>query len=202
MKHKISVAVFDSRPQDAHAKKVLKLFSEKAPNCEIRLIPIYNEHGQLEVSKFQKALDVLPADIQVLHLSWNQFFEPQFQGVIKALHQQIQKGKVVVAASGESQDANRINGPLKETVMGQVPGAILVGELDGKGKLTSRAFFGPELTAAWSAPSGYRGSSFSSILLTAELCKRGVQNQNWPTKFKSIKERSSKIWPPLIDYFD
>lgn len=202
VKHKIYVAVFDSRLQDVHAKKVLDLFSQRAKECQVQLFPIYDDRGQLDLAKFQKSLENLPPQFEVIHLSWNQFFEPQFQGVVTALNLLIAKGRVIVAAGGESQELNRMNGPLKETVMGGVQNAILVGELDAKGKLTSRAFFGPELTAAWLAPEGYKGSSFSSVLMTAEVCKSEESKKEMFARLRAVKERSTKIWPPLKDYFN
>jgi len=201
-KHNISIAIFDSPATHQHSQKVIRLFEKQLKNCktcEFKLFPIFKNSGEISIEDFVNGLREAKAQAKVIHISWNLAYEPRFEPVIQELNLITASGLPVVGASGESQEKSMHNLSIDQTVLGKVNGIILVGELDQKGKLSSRSFYGPSILAAFSGVRDFPGSSFTSVLVSSKIATG--HSQNWYEHFKKVKKQSSRSWPLLSEYF-
>ena len=166
------IALFDSSLKTAHGKSVHNFLKEKlktCQSCELLHFDFFDSNGKVNVKKMESHILGLPKNIKIIHLSWNIPFSEKYKEVVRLLNQKIAENVKVVAAAGESQDPFEIALPVKETVMGQISGAILVGELNSKGRLSNSSYFGPEIKISHPTIPGHPGSSFTSLLETAKL---------------------------------
>jgi len=168
---RVKIAVFDSPLTHSHAQKIHQFLKEKLKSCHCTYVhhAIYNTSGTIDLEAFLKGLKSIDESYQIVHLSWNLPYSSKFDAIIKELNRIADQGIRVVAASGESQERSEIALALHDTVMGKVRNAILVGELDKKGKLPLNAFFGPEMKARYPSVPGKPGSSFTAVLETAKI---------------------------------
>jgi hypothetical protein len=166
------IALFDSSLKTAHGTSVNSFLKEKikkCQTCEILHFDFFDSNGKVDVKKMESLILGLPKSVKIIHFSWNVPFTEKYKEVVRLLNQKIGENVKVVAASGESQDPFEIALPVKETVMGQLTGALLVGELNAKGRLSNSSYFGPEIKISHPTIPGYPGSSFTSLLETAKL---------------------------------
>lgn len=166
------IALFDSSLKTTHGKSVNSYLKEKIKNCrtcEILHFDFFDSNGKVDVKKMESLILGLPKSVKIIHFSWNVPFTEKYKEVVRILNQKISENVKVVAAAGESQDPFEIALPVKQTVMGQVSGAILVGELNSKGRLSNSSYFGPEIKISHPTIPGQPGSSFTSLIETAKL---------------------------------
>lgn len=171
----VVIALFDAPLQTDHGARVNKFLKSKlkdCTSCAVKHFNFFSSDGKVDLTQLQQRLQNLPADVKILHFSWNVPYEKKYDQVIEIISRIIKKGTLVVAASGESQDPAEINRPISETVMGKIPGVILVGELNAKGRLSNRAYYGSEIRISYPSISGYEGSSFTSLLETAKRARQ------------------------------
>lgn len=167
-----SIALFDSSLKTDHGKAVHNFLKDKlktCQSCEILHFDFFDSNGKVDVKKMESLISGLPKSVKILHFSWNVPFTEKYKEVVRILNQKINENIKVVAAAGESQDPFEIAMPVKETVMGQLTGVILVGELNAKGRLSNSSYFGPEIKVSYPMIPGHSGSSFTSLLETARL---------------------------------
>lgn len=170
----IQIALFDSSLMHPHGKAVHQYLKKQisfCKSCEILHFDFFDSDGKVDVKKLETSLKSLPRTVKVIHLSWNVAFDPKYTNVIQLLEDHIQKGISVVAASGESQNPAEIALPINETVMGKVKGAILVGELNSKGRMSNASYFGDEIKIKHPSIPGHPGSSFTSLIETTKIIR-------------------------------
>lgn len=168
----VHIALFDSPVGTEHGDQVQQVLQGKLASCTVCRVTRYGffqTDGRVDHSKFLQQLKDLPARTHIVHISWNLPYDSRYYLIVAELKRLISKGVKVVAASGESQDPSHINREIKDTVMGRVEGVILVGELNKKGRLPIRAFYGPQITKSYPSIEGHPGSSFTSLIETARI---------------------------------
>lgn len=174
------IALFDAPLSSSHGQSVhsfLKAKLKACKSCEILHFDFFDQAGKVDVKKMESSISGLPKSVKVIHLSWNVPYSDKYKNVIRLLSEKAAQGVNVVAAAGESQDSFENAMPVKKTVMGQVQGVILVGELNSKGRLSNSSYFGPEIKISHPTIPGYPGSSFTSLLETAKLALEINKNQ-------------------------
>jgi hypothetical protein len=114
----------------------------------------------------------------------------------------VNAGFVVIATTGAA-GADQSTLPLNRTVVGQIPGIIIIGELVERDNLLAKSFFGPEMLTAVRPPKDFMGQGHGPLFFASRLAsnwnKKG-QNE-WPSHFKTTRERSRKLWPSIEDFF-
>lgn len=171
----IQIALFDSRLSHPHGQAIHQYLKKQisfCQSCEILHYDLFNSSGKVDIQKFESILKKLPKKVKIIHLSWNVPYTEKYKKIIQLLENHILSGVHVVAASGESQDPAEISLPISETVMGQVKGAILVGELNSKGRLSNASYFGDEIKIKHPQIPGHPGSSFTSLIETTRIVRQ------------------------------
>lgn len=176
------VCVLDAPESNEHGQKIKAVLSELLaeepvnPPVQVLYLPIYSEDGSLLQSKFLEQITTAKKACDLVHLSWNL---PRSAATekIEAELAILAEEKLLVAAVG-SPVAARV-APLGTTVMGQVPGALMVGESTEAGIIAYPSYLGPQVLIFLQAPSKFLGSSFSSLRLTAKIAS------NWSKRSKA-----------------
>lgn len=204
--NKIRISVFDSGAGFDHEKKILKILKShlaSCRSCEVRSFPIYEKDGTLRVSGFLSALKKGAQGAQILHFSWNIPAIPKTEPIVQALNDLSRQGKIIVASAGENYENRHRILKLSGTVMGKVQGALIIGELDPRGYLSPRSFYGDEMLTALAPPEGNSGSSFSAVLFTAELAKAltTADTKTVVERVQTAKKKNTTLYPKLEDLF-
>lgn len=192
--------VIDSYEGHPHRKNIEALFKKELGSCPVHVEyrNLYNSKGDLLEEPALKVLKEAEQKADLVHLSWNLPMNPGFSKIVAQLNRISQK-KILVGASGAPQDGV-LTAKLSTTVMGQVQGAILIGELNSKGHLALNSYYGPELLTALRAPDAHPGSSFSSVIFTSRLACAYAKDskKNWKESLRKRKEKSG-LTPSLRD---
>ncbi len=198
------VAVLDSGAGNPHEKQVTQIIRDglkSCAGCTIKSFPIYDLKGDFSVEKMLTQIKKATKTCSVINLSWNMLLDSTLESVRNELTSTVKSGVLVVAASGEpdSKEGSRL---LSSTVMGRVDGAILIGELDKKGKLPIEAYYGPELLTALNPPEGKLGSSFAAALFSARLMKAVRAKEKISLEvLQERKKKSFEMYPNLDTLF-
>ena len=202
------VAVFDSGPSHPHEAAVMSVLQRNlrgCGRCKIKTYPLYDSAGNMPRAKFLGALQAAETDgALLLHFSWNQASNSEFKPVLAELDRLQAAGKVIVAAAGESVTQGRRIQKLDQTVMGQVDGALIIGELTRGGWLNPRSNYGEELFTALKTPHNRNGSSFAAAMFTARLAKAMTRSTDTAEVLRVLKQNKSGFngkWAPLKALF-
>jgi hypothetical protein len=109
---------------------------------------------------------------------------------------------VVVATTGAA-GADQSTLPLNRTVVGQVSGILIIGELVERDNLLAKSFFGPEMLTAVRPPKEFMGQGHGPLLFASRLAVNWSKKDKseWPGYLKSTREKSRKLWPSIEDFF-
>lgn len=212
----VKIAVLDTGSGSPHENQIvsdltelikIKLNSEKTPAGEIqdliqiKVFPIYTKNGTLTEKQFLTSLQKAAKTSDVIHLSWNILSTAKTLKIETAL-KNLNDQKIIIAAAGNPENSS-FNQKLETSVMGKVPGAFIVGELDHKGHLSIHSFFGREMFTALTPVQGRKGSSFSSIKLTAAIAlrlsemKTSLRAFELKEQLRLAKQKSFSVYPTL-----
>ncbi|MCB0393277.1 MAG: hypothetical protein KDD25_01885 [Bdellovibrionales bacterium] len=174
---KIQIAVLDSPPGHEHSKKIIEILDD-ASN-DVQLFPIYDRNGNLTQAKFLQAIeDAKNSGAQIIQLSWNARYEDGYKTILAKLNE-FASTSILVGAAGSGLGFNGTPLKLKETVVGRISKAIIIGELNEKGFLDPRSSYGPELLTALPEVGNNAGSSFTSAQFTKILGQYLVKHPNF-----------------------
>lgn len=173
-----TLCLMDSGSGSDHERKVTealtnllteKGWSESKIRRSLLSLPIYDESGSLRSTQFVMQIERARTECDVVHLSWNLPRSSQTVQIERELDE-LSRRKVVVMAAGSASGSG--SAALRTTVAGQVSQALVVAEATIDGRLHPSSNTGSEIVVALPAPLGYEGSSFSSLVLTAEIAAR------------------------------
>lgn len=170
--------------------------------CEIHFTTVYQENGEVDWLKTRVELEKIPTKRSVLLLTWNEKINFENQKLVQVLKSLAEKGLIILGPS-DVPKANLPSSALSRTVLGQIPNALIVAELNEKESLIERSFYGPEILTALrpskeSLAEGLSAAGFAARLMR-DFDKR--PNQDWVDFLKSRKLQSKRIWPNLDEMF-
>lgn len=166
---KVTICTLDRGPESAREKKVLEILRKKlksCPNCEIISYASFEKNGDINSEKFLNSVEQAKAHCDVINISWN-ILSNSKTPIMEFALANVAINKFLIAAGGAYEQ-----GPpkaLEATVMGKIPEAYLIGELDSKGQLTAHAFSGPQMFTALKVNSQYPGSAYTAPVFAAAV---------------------------------
>lgn len=187
-KDPILIAVLDTGSGNSHEAKVVKQLKAELRRCfacKILTFPIYEKDGTLKIEKVLEQLKEASKQASLLHLSWNIPASPETQKIEDLLRELKKKNIIIVGAAGAPAKP-QLSRPLNESVLGRSAAVYIVGEADKKGNLVSNSYYGPEMYLKIEPQWGLKGSSFSSLKLTALVAR------NW-------KKKTPEQWRLFLD---
>lgn len=202
---KIKVGYFGQVPAaefDSKIKPVFEANSRRCKNCELINLTPYSATGEVEQKLITEKIESLPSEISFVFFDFNTRATEQNKKWIEALNKKSAEGLLVVGTAGVP-IAPESSGPLSRTVLGQVHGSFIVGELTDRDRLTPSGFYGPEMLTALRGPKDLLGQGYVPLIFAATLAENWNKRspQEWSEHFKQKKIKSRKIWLSLNDLF-
>lgn len=201
---KTTVIYFGQVKTEEFDTKIKPLFDEKATckNCELVNYTPYTKDGTLDVAALQGRIDSLPSNTSFVFFDFNLKSNEETKRLIEAVNKRADMGLVVVGSAGVPRE-NEASGPLSKTVLGQVRGALIIGELGDRDRLIPSGFYGPEMLTALRPPKDKLGLGYSPLIFAAELADNWNKRspQEWSEHFRTKKMKTRKIWLDLGDLF-
>lgn len=202
----VVVGVLADVPRAEFAAKVQSSFQDRWQNCgfcEMKNLTPYDEKGELNRAGLASAVEGSVGQVQVLFLSWNEVASASNQAFVDALKKAAAGGAVIIGPAGEPSASNPALA-LSKTVLGQVPDAVIVGDLNERESLLRRSFYGPEMLTALKADKDTApGTGLASSLFAARLAREWNKKSQaeWISHFRAKKSASRRIWPGLDEFF-
>lgn len=201
----IVVGVISAESKADYEAKVESLMKEQIKNCSlctIQNMTPYTPEGQLLISEIPNQLEKAGSSSSFFFLNWNAKATEDKKPLIEALKKLVQGGVIVIGSAGTAQDAEP-SLPLNRTVAGQVPGLIIIGELEDRERLPVKNYFGPEMLTALKPPKEYMGQGFGPVFFVSKLATQwnNKTSEQWLAHFKVTKAKVRRIWPALGDFF-
>ena len=186
-------------------EKIQSFFKEQLKNCavcEVKNLTPYTEKGELDRAALAAAIEKAAGQVQILFISWNEVTTPENQGVLDALKKVGKDNVLIVGPAGEPAGEGPSH-PLSRTWLGQVPDAVIIGELNDKESLARKSFYGPEMLTAVKPPKDGVDGVVTPSYFVARLTKQWNKKTEaeWVSHFRSRKSLSRRIWPGLDEFF-
>lgn len=199
------MAVIDIMPKGEFEEKRMAFLKEQMKscgNCEIRNITPYGPNGVPKKEEFGAVLEKASEEASFIFLPWNEKNQTDWAPFVESMKKVTTQGTVILAFAGRPPSGNP-PALLNRTVMGQVPGVFIVGELTEQERLPEGTFFGPELLTAVKPPKDLTGKDKASDLFATKLLQQWNKKSSteWASFLKTKKVSSRKIWPGMDDFF-
>jgi hypothetical protein len=185
--------------------KVEPFFRNQLKTCKscviVNMTP-YDENGNFDIKQLAKKIEDLPAESSFVFFGFNTKVTEQTKKVIEALNKRAGDGLVVVGTAGVPEVAEP-SGPLSRTMLGQVQGALIIGELGQKDRLVPTGFYGPEMLTAVRPPKDKMGQGIAPLIFAAALAENWSKRppHEWVEFLKAKKMKTRRIWLELGEVF-
>ena len=203
----IKLGVVDPASREAFEGKIGTIIKQEwasCATCELVNETPYTAEGNYDSASLVTKLQAAMGQVQILFLTWNERANDKSAATVEALKKLSASGILVVAPAGLATEGVPTV-QLSKTLVGQVPEAVIIGELTARERLLPASFFGPEMLTAIKPPRQYpEAPGISPLLFSARLTRnweRRGTSQGWLEFFKEKKSKSRKIWLALEDFF-
>lgn len=200
------IVYFGSVNSEEFESKIKPFFLERLRSCKkcelINHTP-YDAEGNLKESLLEGRIDSLPVGTSFLFFDFNLKSNDSNRSLVQALNKRADAGLVIVGSAGAPKE-DESSGSLSKTVLGQVRGALIIGELAERDRLMPTGFYGPEMLTAIRPPKEVMGQGYSPIIFAAALADKWTRRtgQEWIEHFRSKKLKTRKLWLDLNDMFN
>lgn len=200
------IAVITAVSASDFEAQVLPFFQEqlkRCNKCEVKNITPYKPDGSLDLGQFPAVISQAKSSVSFLYLHWNARFNEDTKPVVESLKAAVAEGFVVIGAAGMAA-AQEPTLALNKTVLGNVPGLVIIGDLEGRERLPQKSFFGPEMLTAIKAPDEYFGKNLGSAIFAGRLATdfgRRSSGRDWMNHFQYTKSKTRQIWPRIEEFF-
>ncbi|WII73808.1 hypothetical protein QJS83_07950 [Bdellovibrio sp. 22V] len=203
--NKTTVVYFGLQKAEEFELKVKPVFAEKSrpcKSCEIVNYTPYTKEGDVDMAALKERVEELPSNASFVFFDFNLKVNDNYKELVDLLNKKVDSGLVVVGSAGVPM-AQETSSPLSRTVLGQVDGALIIGELGDRDRLVPTGFYGPEMLTALRPPKDMIGQGYSPLIFAANLAENWEKRPatEWVEYFKNKKMKSRKIWLDLNDLF-
>jgi|GEM_PF-1382649 len=203
--NKTTVIYFGLQKAEDFELKVKPLFEERArscKSCEIVNYTPYTKEGAVDMEALYERVETLPANASFVFFDFNMKVNDGNKDLVDLLNKKVDSGMVVVGTAGVPK-ASEASGPLSRTILGQVHGALIIGELGERDRLVPTGFYGPEMLTALRPPRDMLGQGVGPLLFAAALAESWPKRSGseWVEYLRNKKMKSRKIWLELGDMF-
>jgi hypothetical protein len=202
--HALVLTVWDHLKKSDYDSKVASLLKAELQNCAdcvVTNISSYDEKGAFKSAVAPSVLAQMNADSNVILVNFNERPSAANAPVLASIKSARERGILVVFAAGEPASKTESSAPLSQTIAGQIPGALIVGEIGDKDRLLGDSYFGPEMLTAIRPPRDYIGQGLAPAVFAARLTKNFRKRTDWIKYLNDRKISNKKIWLDLNDCF-
>lgn len=171
--------------------------------CQVLNLTPYNSSGHFDAASVMEQLDKVPRDNSVVLILWNKAYEPtKDQKLIEKIKSLQEQGVLFVVTAGRPAPQGATLG-LRKTLWGQLPQAVIIGELTERERLLPGTFFGPQMLTAIKPPSDVLGQDVSALIFSARLVSQlnEKKTSEWVDFLRNKKATSRRMWPSLEEFF-
>lgn len=202
---KTTVIYFGQQKAEDFELKIKPLFLEKVrpcKTCEIVNYTPYTKEGDVDMSALRERVESLPEGTSFVFFDFNMKVNEQNKELVELLNKKTDSGLVIVGTAGVPKTTES-SGPLSRTLLGQVHGALIIGELAERDRLMPAGFYGPEMLTALRPPKEIMGQGYGPLIFAAALAENWQKRTSaeWVEYFRNKKTKSRKIWLDLNDMF-
>lgn len=202
---KTTVIYFGQQKAEEFELKVKPLFSERVRSCktcEIVNFTPYTKEGEVDLPSLQERIESLPANASFVFFDFNMKVGDSNKPLIELLNKKADSGLVVVGTAGAPK-SSETSGPLSRTLLGQIHGALIIGELTERDRLMPTGFYGPEMLTALRPPKEMLGQGYGPLIFAAALAENWQKRNGpeWVEYLRNKKSKNRKIWLELGDMF-
>lgn len=201
---KTTVVYFGMASSEEFESKVKTIFNERSgcKSCELVNYTPYTKEGTLDIAALQERINSLPSNTSFVFFDFNLKSNESTKPLIEAMNKRADLGLIVVGSAGVPRE-HEASGPLSKTMLGQVRGAVIIGELGERDRLVPMGFYGPEMLTAIRPPKDLMGQGYSPLIFAAEFADNYSKrtSQEWSEHFRTKKLKTRKIWLDLRDLF-
>lgn len=200
----VQVAFFQKGNKDTFVKNIKPVFDQNktCKSCEIVDLTPYKESGDADEGKLSKEIAGVPADYQILFLNWNEKSTEANRELSDALVKKSLQGTLVFFTAGSPLN-NEPTISLNKTIAGQVPEAIIVGEMTERERLLPHLFYGPEMLTAVKPPKEFTGQGLAPVFFLSRWVSQWSRQKpsEWVSYLKLRKNKLRKPWLSTEDFF-
>lgn len=201
----IVVAVLSGESKSEFETKIEPVLKDQlkiCATCTFQNITPYTSEGNFELSKVPGKLEEAANSASFIFFNWNGKSTTETKTIVEALKKIVATGKLVVASTGAAKESEPTL-PLSRTIVGEVPGIVIVGDMGERERLPAASYFGPEMLTAVKPPKEFVGQGYGPLFFASRLATNwNKKNSNdWMPHFQTTKSKVRKIWPDLEDFF-
>lgn len=201
----ISIAVLAGGTKTDFDEKLAPLLQEQmkgCSGCSFQNITPYNSDGSLNLKAMPDKIEAARPTSSFLYVQWNAKLTDETKPILESLKKVTQDGWIVIGSAGLAQKEEPTLS-LNKTVLGQVSGLIIIGDLAERERLLTQSYFGPEMLTALRPPDTYIGQGISSVFFASKLASNWNKRESkeWLAHFIKTKAKVRRIWPSLDDFF-
>jgi hypothetical protein len=201
----ISIAVIAGGTKADFDSKLAPLLQDQIKQCaacSFQNITPYDADGNVNLKAIPDKIEAARPTSSFLFMHWNAKVTEDTKPILASLKKVTQDGWVVIGSAGMAQNEEpTLN--LNKTVLGQVAGLIIIGDLAERERLLTKSYFGPEMLTALRPPDEYVGQGISSVFFASKLAANWNKrtSKDWLAYFQTTKAKVRRIWPSLEDFF-
>ncbi|MEZ0392058.1 MAG: hypothetical protein ACAH59_07590 [Pseudobdellovibrionaceae bacterium] len=201
----ISVAVLSGEDKAVFDEKVAPLLKDglkSCSGCSFQNITPYTPEGKIALAEVPTRLETAGSSSSFVYIHWNAKVSDETRPILESLKKLTQNGLMVIGAAGLAKDQEPTLS-LNKTVLGQVAGLIIIGELEERERMLNRGYFGPEMLTALRPPKDYMGQGYASLFFASRLATQWNRksSKEWALHFQTTKSKVRRIWPEIDDFF-
>lgn len=199
------IAVFSSENKKIFEERIESVLKEQLKNClncSFQNISPYNSEGQFDLKQASSRLLEAGAWSSFIFFNWNAKSTKETKPVVDALKKLVGSGKLIIASAGSAVESEPTL-PLSRTIVGEVPGIVIVGDMGERERLPTLSYFGPEMLTAVKAPKGLVGQGYGPLFFASRLATNWNKknSSDWVPHFQETKSKVRRLWPSMDDFF-
>jgi len=199
----IQVAYFQKHKTVSFAEKVKPTFDQTktCKSCELVNKTPYMASGEVDRVQLASVIQSLGSEFQIILMDWNEQSSNDNKPIAAALLKKAQSAVILFTAGSPENGGPTIS--LNKTLAGQIPEAVIVGEMTDRERLLPHLFYGPEMLAAIKPPKDFANQGLAPILFASRWVSHWSKNkpEDWVSALKMKKNKVRKLWLSLEDFF-
>ena len=200
----VQVAYFHKSKNQDFAKHIKPVFDQNktCKTCELVDRTPYKESGEVDEAKIISEIANLSSDYQIIFLNWNEKNSEATQKLTDELVKKSIGGTLIFFTAGTPLEKEPTIS-LSKTIAGQIPEAIIVGEMTERERLLPNLFYGPEMLSAIKPPKDISGQGLAPVFFLSKWVSQWSKRKpnEWVSYLKLKKNKVRKIWLGVEDFF-
>lgn len=200
----LKVAYFQKDRKDKFDTKIKAIFDQNKTcrSCDLIDRTPYNAKGEFDPDRLMNELEKIDKNFQIIFFDWNERFSEKNRSWTELIIQKQNQGILVMFSAGYPQPKEPALS-LNKTIAGQIPEALIIGEMTDRERLLPMLFYGPEMLTAVKPPKEYMGQGFGPVFFVSRWISQWNRRKpnEWVSFLKVKKTKSKKLWLDLEDFF-